>query len=91
MTNSFNVFIAVRIDSLNGIEESFKGILLEAKTLLTDDIVGSWGIPSSSDYITISCNNPDDAITHSARTIKTTPVIFTWNAPAVAVGPVVFT
>ncbi|XP_072043884.1 uncharacterized protein [Amphiura filiformis] len=89
-TYQFNSVTQVTISSINGDTESFKGILLQARSVNTGNVVGTWELPTIPGITSTSCSTANDAITHADRTIKSTPATFNWIPPANDVGPVIF-
>ncbi|XP_077984950.1 putative defense protein 3 [Glandiceps talaboti] len=67
----------------------YKGVLIQARKKDEDDDtpIGTWMNPPNSTQL-ISCENTDDAVTHSSDDDKDEDSVYTWNPPNEGVGDV---
>lgn len=66
----------------------FKGILLLARRVDTNDVIGSWSATDATNFQTVTCGQTDSAITHRNRLGKALTTSFLWTAPTLGNGDV---
>ena len=64
-------------------DPQYRGILLQARPNADGEAMGMWSVPEGGDFKNLDCGQAMNALTHTNRTDKTLPEIFTWTSPDV--------
>nr|XP_054748074.1 putative defense protein 1 [Lytechinus pictus] len=73
--------LTVTISTAQGAGQ-FKGILLLARRVGSNDIVGSWSVTDSQNFQTVSCGQSNNAVTHQNSDLKDLSISFIWIPPS---------